>query len=121
MCISVKTFERSCKVSHACFRLTKNHSIITITISKPSHFETFTHYTSYTKSLSQFGLFRTLYDLILIAIVVLFFGTEVILTRVLHTRRNLYFLSFTYQSIHQYLIETINLSLLEPHFIYRLR
>ena len=52
--------------------------------------------------------------------VALFVGTEFILTRVLHTRRNLYFLSFTYQSIHQYLIETINLSLLEPHFIYRL-
>ena len=47
MCISVKTFERSCKVSHACFRLTKKHSIITITISKPSLCETFRYYTSH--------------------------------------------------------------------------
>ena len=38
-----------------------------------------------------------------------------------HTTEYIFPSSLTYQSIHQYLIETINLSLLEPHFIYRLR
>ena len=57
--IRVKTFDGSCKLSHACFRLTKNHSIISITYIPNRHKLRAFNVLIIKKMLDHFGSFCT--------------------------------------------------------------
>ena len=57
--IRVKTFDCSCKLSHACFRLTKNHSIISITYIPNRHKLRTFNVLIIKKKLDHFGSFCT--------------------------------------------------------------